>query len=305
METILIQPYGYSTLLQNLLNTAHKVRSIFPGEKIILLGGLLNADPVKSELKALGIDIIDIPYLGFNDFIKKLNNDVVVITSPYGCSHSTLNLLKKYNFRFFETTSVSIKEKISFINNSKGKLNIIFVGNTNTIEAGVLSEEAQFSFVFYDVNNPSKAKSIITSNKFNKAKTHILYQSELAGSNFDESLSYLKNLLPAATIESKISDENFERKYNLDKTIQDYDTVLFISSNKKQDKYLLEYYHLTTKKILYTTVSTVEDVMSINFKEKSRVLLLADGSVQDYTVREIYNYLTYKSLSASSHDQLL
>lgn len=299
METILILPCGYSPLLQNLLGIAHKVRIEYPSEKIILLGGLLNADPVKKELKNLGIDIIDIPYLGFNDFLKNLNNDTIVLTSPYGCGKSTLSILKKENFRFFETTSTTIKNKIDFINNSKGKLNIIYVGNTNTVEAGYLSEASKFSFLFYDVNDPAKAKNIITQSKFNKSRTHIIYQSDISGSAFDASLNYLKELLPKAIIEHEISDDSYDRKKNLDSTLKNNDVVLFISTLKTQEKYLLEYYHLSTRNLLYSVISSVEEAMKLNIPSDKRIILVSDGSVAEPTVISIYNYFAYKSLQAS------
>ena len=94
--------------MENLLNIARKTRFDFPTEKIILLGGLLNASAVKKELKQLGINIVDIPAVGFVDFLKHLNNDTIVLTSPYGCDHDTLSTLKKEHFRFFETLSKNV-----------------------------------------------------------------------------------------------------------------------------------------------------------------------------------------------------
>ncbi len=299
METILIMPCGYSPLLQNLLGIAYKVRNEYPNEKIILLGGLLNADQVKKELKSLSIDIIDIPPLGFNDFLRNLNSNTIVLTSPYGVTESTLVTLQKENFRFFDTTSKTIKNKVEFINKSKGKLNIIYLGNTNTVEAEYLSNEAKFSFLFYDVNDPSKAKSVITPKKFNKEKTHIIYQSELAGSAFDASLSYLKETLPKATIEHELSDDNYERKKNLDSTLNNNDVVLFISTLKTQDKYLLDYYHLSTRNLLYSVISSVDEAMTLNIPCGRRIILVADGSVPQSIVIDIYNYFYYKGLAAS------
>ena len=299
METILIMPCGYSPLLQNLLNTAYKVRNEYPNEKIILLGGLLNADQVKKELKTLSIDIIDIPSLGFNDFLRNLNNDTIVLTSPYGATKTTLATLKKENFRFFETTSTTIKNKINFINNSKGKFNIIYLGNTNTVEAWYLSGEAKFSFLFYDVNDPSKAKSVISPAKFNKSKTHIIYQSELSGSAFDATLNYLKETLPKATIEHELSDDNYERKKNLDSTLNNNDVVLFISTLKTQEKYLLDYYHLSTRNLLYSVISSVDEAMALKIPAGRRVILVADGSVPEPIVINIYQYFYYKGLAAS------
>ena len=300
METILIMPCGYSPLLQNLLNIAYKVRNEYPSKKIVLLGGLLNADQVKKELKNLSIDIIDIPPLGFNDFLRNLNNDTIVLTSPYGATKSTLTALKKENFRFFETISITIKNKLDFINKSKGKLNIIYLGNTNTVEAQYLSSESKFSFLFYDVNDPSKAKSVITSSKFNKKKTHIIYQSELSGSAFDASLNYLKETLPKATIEHELSDDNYERKKNLDSTLNNNDIVLFISTLKTQEKYLLEYYHLSTRNLLYSVISSVDGAMSLKVPNERRIILVADGSVPEPVVINIYQYFAYKGLQASS-----
>ncbi len=296
MDTTLILPAGYSPAMENLLNIARKTRFDFPNEKIILLGGLLNANAIKKELKQLGIDVVDIPSMGFSDFLKNLNNDTIVLTSPYGCDHETINVLKKEHFRFFETLSPNVKKKLDFINNSKGKYNIIFVGNTNTIEANYLTNESKFSFIFYDVNDAAKAKSVITEKKFNKSKTHILYQTELAGSSFDSSLDYLRKLLPNAVIEDEISDENFDRKKNLEENLKDNDVIIFITDTTSYDKYLLEYYHLTTKNILYAVVKDVKDAMQIKIPSEKRILLVSDGSVHQNVVNDIYNYFTYKSL---------
>lgn len=297
MKTQLILPSGYSSSMENLLSIARKTRLEYPTEKIVLLGGLLHANPAKKELKQLGVDIIDIPYLGFNDFLKHLNPDTIVLTSPYGCDSSILKTLKNEHFRFFETLSSCVKKKIDFINNSKGKCNIIFVGNTNTIEASFLSKESKFSFIFYDVNDASKAKSVITQSKFNKKKTHILFQSELVGYAFDASLAYLKHLLPNAVIEEEISDENFDRKKKLQEVLQDGDIVLFVTDTSTNDKYLLDYYHLSTRKLLYGTIKDVKDAMMLRIDPTKKVILISDGSVAQNVINEIYLYFTYKSIA--------
>ncbi len=302
MDTTLILPAGYSPAMENLLNIARKTRFDFPTEKIILLGGLLNASAVKKELKQLGINIVDIPAVGFVDFLKHLNNDTIVLTSPYGCDHDTLNTLKKEHFRFFETLSKNVKDKLDFINNSKGKYNIIFIGNTNTIEANYISKESKYSFIFYDVNDASKAKAVITEREFNKAKTHILYQTEIAGSSFDSSLDYLKSLLPNAIVEDEMSDENYERKKNLSEQLKDNDVIIFITDTTSHDKYLLEYYHLTTKNLLYAIVKDVKDAMVLKIPSDKRILLVSDGSVPQNIVNDIYNYFTYKSLRETVPD---
>lgn len=283
--------------MENLLSIARKTRLEYPAEKIVLLGGLLHANPAKKELKQLGVDIIDIPYLGFNDFLKHLNPDTIILTSPYGCDSSILKTLKNEHFRFFETLSSCVKKKIDFINNSKGKYNIIFVGNTNTIEASFLSKESKFSFIFYDVNDASKAKSVITQSKFNKKKTHILFQSELVGSAFDASLAYLKHLLPNAVIEEEISDENFNRKKKLQEVLQDGDVVLFVTDTSTNDKYLLDYYHLSTRKLLYSTIKDVKDAMMLRIDPTKKVILISDGSVAQNVINEIYLYFTCKSIA--------
>ena len=233
--------------------------------------------------------------------VNKYSQRHIGMTVQWGLSNS--NGKKKKNApTMIAPADTTYFDKLDFINNSKGKYNIIFIGNTNTIEANYISKESKYSFIFYDVNDASKAKAVITEREFNKAKTHILYQTEIAGSSFDSSLDYLKSLLPNAIVEDEMSDENYERKKNLSEQLKDNDVIIFITDTTSHDKYLLEYYHLTTKNLLYAIVKDVKDAMVLKIPSDKRILLVSDGSVPQNIVNDIYNYFTYKSLRETVPD---
>lgn len=299
MNTTLITPSGYTSSMQNLINIARKARAEFPNNEIVLLGGLLNADNIKRELNNLGVSLVDIPYQGFYDYIKNVNSNTVIITSPYGCDQDILKLIKKMNLIYFDGTSSAVKKKIDFINNSKGKFTIIYIGNVYSSESSFLSKEAKFSFITYDVNDAGKAKEVLTSKKINSKKTHVIYQSEIFGEMFNSSLNFIKSILPEAVIEDEISDENFKSKKDLKEIVKDGDVVIFACDNKVVDKSLLDYYQISTKNLLYACVKSPSDCMLLNIPSNKNVVIFSDGSLPPNLVNDIYDYFNYKSLWAS------
>ena len=295
METKILEHVGYSKALENLLSIAKRVREEYPNDQIILLGGLLNAESLKKDLADLNIKIVDIPYEGFIDCVNNTDFDTIVLTSPYGVDKKVIKALKKRKIRYFNTTSDLVKGKINFINKYGRRHKIIYVCNLNTVEANYIFTTAKHPVIFYDVNNSSLANQVITDKKFNKPSTYIIYQSELAGSSFDTSLEYLKALLPYATVCEEVSDENAAKKNELLEMLdEENDLVVFAMNTSKRDEYLLDYYHLSTKKVLYAVIKDVNDAMKVNRLGRKRAIIITDGSLSKETIVNISFYFTYK-----------
>ena len=119
MNIEIIEPCGYSKTLSNLLQVANKARYHFPNSKIVLLGNVLNGEQVKNELLKLNILIIDLPYEGFADYIKTIDENTVVITSPYGTEEKFFKILKKRKIVYFDATSPSTLNKLELIKKAK------------------------------------------------------------------------------------------------------------------------------------------------------------------------------------------
>ena len=295
METKILEPVGYSKALENLLSIARNVREENPNDEIILLGGLLNAESVKKELEDLNIRIVDIPFDGFVSCVNNTDFDTIVLTSPYGVDKKVIKALNKRNLRYYITTSDLVKGKIRFNNKYGRRHKIIYLCNLNTVESDYVLKTAKHPVIVYDVNNPANANIEITSGKFNKPSTHILYQSELAGSSFDTSLEYLKALLPYATVEEFISDENAAKKNELAEILdEENDIVIFAMNTSKRDEYLLDYYHLSTKKVLYAVIKDVNEAMQVDLRGKKRAIIITDGSLSKETIVNISFYFTYR-----------
>ncbi len=303
MNIEIIEPCGYSKTLSNLLEVANKARYCFPNSKIVLLGNILNGEQVKNELLKLNILIIDIPYEGFEDYIKTIDENTVVITSPYGTEEKFFKILKKRKIVYFDATSPSTLNKLDLIKKAKFYQKIIFVGNLNTIEENFLANSTNHKFYFYDMNNESVNNNLVFSKKFNKKSTQIIYQSELANYNLSLALHKLKNYLPEAQINHTISDENFEKKKTLLDKIKNDDVLLIVSSNKKSDKYIVEYYHLNTVHVYYATISSVQEAINLNIRKDRKIYLISDGSVSREKIDEIYNYFKYKDIQGELLDQ--
>lgn len=243
MNIEIIEPCGYSKTLSNLLDVATKARFSFPKSQIVLLGGVLNGEQVKVELSKLGISIVDIPYEGFEDYLKSIDPEILVITSPYGTEDKLFKIMERRKILYFDATSPSTIERKKLIKKSRFGHKVIFVGNLNTIEENYLAAATNHKFLFYDLASDSNANNAILSNKYNKKGTQIIYQSEIANDTLSLALHKIKNYLPKATINHELSDENFEKKKLLLEKLKDNDVLLIASTTKKSDKYILEYYH--------------------------------------------------------------
>lgn len=303
MNIEIIEPCGYSKTLSNLLDVATKARFSFPKSQIVLLGGVLNGEQVKVELSKLGISIIDIPYEGFEDYLKSMDPEILVITSPYGTEDKLFKIMERRKILYFDATSPSTIERKKLIKKSRFGHKVIFVGNLNTIEENYLAAATNHKFLFYDLASDSNANNAILSSKYNKKGTQIIYQSEIANDTLSLALHKIKNYLPKATINHELSDENFEKKKLLLEKLKDNDVLLIASTTKKSDKYILEYYHLNTKSIYYATVSNVQEAIRLNIKNDKKIYLTSDGSVSRKNIEAIFNYFRYKGIQEDLLDQ--
>ena len=303
MNIEIIEPCGYSKTLSNLLDVATKARFSFPKSQIVLLGGVLNGEQVKVELSKLGISIVDIPYEGFEDYLKSIDPEILVITSPYGTEDKLFKIMERRKILYFDATSPSTIERKKLIKKSHFGHKVIFVGNLNTIEENYLAAATNHKFLFYDLASDSNANNAILSSKYNKKGTQIIYQSEIANDTLSLALHKIKNYLPKATINHELSDENFEKKKLLLEKLKDNDVLLIASTTKKSDKYILEYYHLNTKSIYYATVSNVQEAIRLNIKNDKKIYLTSDGSVSRKNIEAIFNYFRYKGIQGDLLDQ--
>lgn len=303
MNIEIIEPCGYSKTLSNLLDVATKARFSFPKSQIVLLGGVLNGEQVKVELSKLGISIVDIPYEGFEDYLKSMDPEILVITSPYGTEDKLFKIMERRKILYFDATSLSTIERKKLIKKSHFGHKVIFVGNLNTIEENYLAAATNHKFLFYDLASDSNANNAILSSKYNKKGTQIIYQSEIANDTLSLALHKIKNYLPKATINHELSDENFEKKKLLLEKLKDNDVLLIASTTKKSDKYILEYYHLNTKSIYYATVSNVQEAIRLNIKNDKKIYLTSDGSVSRKNIEAIFNYFRYKGIQEDLLDQ--
>lgn len=303
MNIEIIEPCGYSKTLSNLLDVATKARFSFPKSQIVLLGGVLNGEQVKVELSKLGISIVDIPYEGFEDYLKSMDPEILVITSPYGTEDKLFKIMERRKILYFDATSPSTIERKKLIKKSHFGHKVIFVGNLNTIEENYLAAVTNHKFLFYDLASDSNANNAILSSKYNKKGTQIIYQSEIANDTLSLALHKIKNYLPKATINHELSDENFEKKKLLLEKLKDNDVLLIASTTKKSDKYILEYYHLNTKSIYYATVSNVQEAIRLNIKNDKKIYLTSDGSVSRKNIEAIFNYFRYKGIQGDLLDQ--
>ena len=305
MNIEIIEPCGYSKTLSNLLDVATKARFSFPKSQIVLLGGVLNGEQVKVELSKLGISIVDIPYEGFEDYLKSMDPEILVITSPYGTEDKLFKIMERRKILYFDATSPSTIERKKLIKKSHFGHKVIFVGNLNTIEENYLAAVTNHKFLFYDLASDSNANNAILSSKYNKKGTQIIYQSEIANDTLSLALHKIKNYLPKATINHELSDENFEKKKLLLEKLKDNDVLLIASTTKKSDKYILEYYHLSTKNILYATISNVQDAIKLNIPLKKKIYLTSDGSISRKNIDDICAYFRYKGIQGDLLDQSL
>ena len=306
MDIEIIEPCGYSKTLSNLLDVANKARYSFPKSQIVLLGSVLNGEQVKVELNKLGIYIVDIPYEGFEDYLKNVDPETLIITSPYGTEEKLFKIMEKRKILYFDATSPSTIEKRDLINKSHFGKKVIFVGNLNTIEENYLAAVTNHKFLFYDLaNDANNSNNSILNSKYNKKKTQIIYQSEIANDTLSLALHKIKNYLPKATINHEVSDENYEKKKTLLEKLKDGDVLLIASTTKKSDKYILEYYHLSTKNILYATISNVQDAIKLNIPLKKKIYLTSDGSISRKNIEDICAYFRYKGIQGDLLDQSL
>ena len=303
MNIEIIEPCGYSKTLNNLLNVAYQARTSFRNSNIVLLGGLLNGEHAKNELSRLNIVILDIPYEGFADYLKKVDREAIIITSPYGTEQKLFKIMKKRKIIYFDATSPSTLDKEKLIKKARFGKKVIFVGNINTVEENYLAKSTNHRFFFYDLNTDSPSNAICLNKRNNKKSTQIIYQSEIANDSLSMALYKIKTYLPKAVINHEVSDENYDKKKTLLEKLKDNDVLLIISSSTKTDKYIEEYYHLNEKNISYAVISDVPGAIALNIEVHRKIYVTSDGSVSRKTIEDIYNYFRYRGIQGDLLDQ--
>lgn len=302
MKTVLIEPFGYSTTIRKVLDVSYQARQENPNAEIIMLGGILNGNIIDNHLSALGIKNIVIPPIGFYDYVKQLNENVVLITSPYGTRKEVIKLLDKRKIKYYDATSPTIVEKRDFIlNNCKSK-NIIYIGNINTIEADYLAESTNHKYHFYDISSNSSKNNRIFNKRYNKEKTIIIFQSDLPDDVLTRTLRKITAFLPKAIINKNISDENYKKKKIISENLDNGDLLLNISSFYKPTRYLLDYYRIANKKVYFATISSVYEAIYLNIDHVNKVVIVSDGTVSKNVILEIYTYFYYRSIQVKLHD---
>ena len=119
MNTVLVEPFGYSKTLTTVLEVCKRARAENPYSDIVMLGNVLNGDPIKDEIKKLGIKNIIIPPIGFGDFLNNVKKDTIIITSPYGTKSELKKIIQKRKLIHYDCTSPTIIEKRDFILQNK------------------------------------------------------------------------------------------------------------------------------------------------------------------------------------------
>ena len=290
MEITLIQPFWYSETIANLVNIAKKARKENKKAPIVLLGGLLNAKPAIRELQNLNIKIIDIPYVGLYDYVRTFPKNTVVLTSPYGADRELIKLLKKRHLKHYICTSPNVKRKEAFIKKRKCGKKVIYITNVNTYEETYLSLATNHKFVLYDLSKPLEYNTNIFDEKYNKDKTFVIYQSELAGNEMKKVIDHVQEVLPKATILHEISDENYNRNHYLDEHVSNGDFVVIVSDNEENAKSIFSYYHLEEKTLYFTVIDSVNMAMKLPTIETNRLFIVSDGTVDYVNVCEVYRY---------------
>ena len=302
MNTVLVEPFGYSKTLTTVLEVCKRARAENPYSDIVMLGNVLNGDPIKDEIKKLGIKNIIIPPIGFGDFLNNVKKDTIIITSPYGTKSELIKIIQKRKLIHYDCTSPTIIEKRDFILQNKNKT-IIYVANVNTVEADYLANETRHCFLFYDLSSTTSVYNRkIFKKKYNKESTIVIFQSDASEDVLIRALRKIHAFLPKAVINKNISDENYAKKKVIAENIKEGDLLLNVSCYKKPTNYLLNYYHLSNKNVYFATVGSVTEAMLLNVNDDKNIVIVSDGSVSKNIILEIYNYFYYKSIKVNLRD---
>lgn len=294
MNTILVKPFGYSASMEHILKVAQDTRQLHPDKRIVLLGNLLHADPVVKELNNMGVEIADVPYELVYKYVQRLAREVVVITSPYGTDKRIYKLCKQKRQVIVDGTSPETKKKVKFLKKRKFGKKVVYIGNPGTMELSYYAHETHHRYFLYDITHDTvDNKKILAKKKLNKAKTIVLYQAVLASDELTLAKRKVGRALDKSTFCHELSDEYYERNQYLDENLKDGDYVVIMTVSKQTTRYLLDYYHLSTKKVLYAICNSVEQCMCLDFDRNKRVFLISDGSVPLDTVKEINRYFYY------------
>lgn len=287
MKIEVFEPSGFCSGVKRALHQLETIKLENPDKQIILLGNLIHNEYTINKLKEQGITILLRYFDNFEMRIKKFDkNKVIFVFSAHGHDPKYEEILKKYDFTFFDTTCPIVQKNKSILKNYLDrKYHIIFVGKHHHPEtAGMMALSKDIYVCDPEYKNHTY--------KFTLNKNYryvVVPQTTISLDDFLEVSSYVHTINRGIEIRRdmlcglvKSREEGTKRLKN------DYTCILVVGSKYSSNTTALfntaKFYN-PDKKVLY--IYGIEDIKKDLFTEKDKIIIFTGTSTPEEEIKII------------------
>lgn len=284
MKVEIIEPVGYCNGVKRAIGIALNIKKENPNKIIKVLGQLVHNSYCDDFLKSNNIEIINISFKNYIEYIKNDDNkNVIYILSAHGTNKDLFEYLNKNNINYIDATCPivsSISKRLSKINN------LIYLYKNNHPESYATISYLKKDAILIDIkkdNDPlilSKNKKYIIANQSTiDLMPFYLYLSK----NYENEFEIINNFCPSINDRIKNIYKSFNR-FNFYIVVGDK-----TSSNANE---LLNQILIHNKEgILINSLNELLSLNIINKINKKEIAITSATSSSIDQVNEIYNYL--------------
>ena len=285
MELDIIKPIGPCNGVRNAIKQAISIKHTYPNNKIYLLGSLVHNDKVINELLDQGIYVLDAPFEQYENAIKNLPADAIIIFSAHGHDEKLDELCIQKGIKTFDTICPMVNKNRKLIKKYLQKgYKILYIGDKNHVETKAV--------ISIDSANIKVFENLLDLYYFNTNQNiFVCLQTTLNYYRTKDLIEQIKQILPNAVISKEICPVTRIRQENMTKLSRYTDAILVIGDKNSSNTMKL----LNIAKDNYPNVQStlVEDENDIpkNITNKKHVAITSGTSAPDSLVQRVISVL--------------
>ena len=281
MEVEILSPQGYCAGVTNAINMARLAKKEHLDKNVYVLGMLVHNKEVIDELTKENIITIYDKNKTYEELIKLIPNDSVIIFTAHGHDEKLDAIAKSKNLIIYDATCSKVKRNLirikEAINNNR---DVIYIGEKNHPESlASLSISNKVSFYDKDLDLSKLNNPLV----INQTTLNILSLKDI----HNDILSKIN-----AEIEDEICPTTRLRQEAIEKLDDSFDLIIVVgdiaSNNSKKLLEIAKTSHPHTSSIMISSLNEFDKEM---LKNKKKVALASGASTPNKTINDIYSFI--------------
>lgn len=282
----MLYPQGYCAGVKNAIAIAKDTKEKNPTDNVYIVGYLVHNKEVVSYLENLGIITLHEPNGNYEEIIKNLPENSIVIFPAHGHDEKYDEIAKNSNVRFYDAVCPKVRQNANIIKKEIGeKHQVIYIGISKHPETSA-SLSIDKDVILYDIHEEFDYSLI------KDASPLVINQTTLNFEELKKIHSVIKEHILEARIQDEICNSTRMRQERIANLPHDVDLIVIVgdtaSSNTNR---LLEIARKTQPQAESYLVSNVGQLNTVNVSNKKHIVISSGASTPSDTINMIYEYL--------------